>query len=300
MSWIFFALAAPFLFAVSNFIDRFLIEKRIKDPFFISMLGGFFSLFVGILIFFVRHFPVLPTKDLIILLVGGIFLELGLIPWYKAISIDDPSRIVAIFQLIPVVVLVTSYVFLGERLSLSQAAGFVLVILGGFLIAVECFSWKLFAFRKSLWPALAAVVLFALPVVMFKFAAQDQSFWNSLVYDFFGAGIGGVIILIYLLISGVEVGKLTREIKKDTWQLLGVNEGVYFMGRLSWFYAIILGPVSLVAVVSGGVQPFFVFVMGVALAIWFPQIVKEDISPKTLLLKITAIILMFAGIFIMR
>src|SRR5579863_5629115 len=106
ISWIFFAISAQALFGVSAFIDKFLVEKRIKEPFLITILAGLASLTMGILIFIFKGFHVIEIKQLVLILVSGILLELYLIPYFKALAIDDASRVVPLFQFVPVFVLV--------------------------------------------------------------------------------------------------------------------------------------------------------------------------------------------------
>lgn len=292
MLWIILAFSASLLFAVSNFIDRFLIEKRIKDPFFISILGGFVTLAVGVIIFVLKGFPAIPMNQVLILLLAGFLLEVALVPWYKAIALDDPSHVVPYFQLIPVAIFVQAYFILGERPTLDQIIGSAFIVFGGLLLSVSKLSKETFRFRKSFWYILTAILFFSLSSVLFKFVVIEQDFWSTVAYEFFGSGIGGLFLLIFF--SSGFIGSV-KEVGVSTWKIVGVNEVVYFAGRTCLLYATALGSVYLVSVL-GGTQPFFVFAIGLALSLWFPEVVKEDISKRTLIYKLTAIAIMFAGI----
>ncbi len=85
-----------------------------------------------------------------------------------------------------------------------------------------------------------------------------------------------------------------KNIRAKTWSLITMNEGIFFFGRLSGFFALALGPVALVSVL-GNLNPLFVFFFGLILSIWLPAILKEDISRSTVRIKIAAIILVFIG-----
>jgi hypothetical protein len=41
--WVFYAAAAPFLYGATNFVDKYLLEKRIKDPIAASVFGSLVS-----------------------------------------------------------------------------------------------------------------------------------------------------------------------------------------------------------------------------------------------------------------
>ncbi len=296
MSWIFFAIAAPLLYAASNFFDKFLIEKRVRDPMILAIFGGFLTCLIGLGILVFRGFPSIPSEQLIYLFVAGMLFGLALVPWYKALTLEDASRVSPLFQAIPLMVLAMSYLFLGERLAQWQLLGFLFILVGGYLLSVKELGRGIFRIRKALWWALLASLLFSVPLVLFKFVSSDLGFWDSLAYEFLGGGIGALILFSYVVFSR-RVGfkeEITRT-RFGTWGLIGSNEAVYIISRMCNFYAISLAAVSLVTVL-GGFQPFFMLAFGLILSRWFPNVVKEDVEKKTVVLKLAAIILIFAGV----
>ncbi|MBI3589215.1 MAG: EamA family transporter [Candidatus Liptonbacteria bacterium] len=296
MSWIFFAIAAPALYAASNFVDKFLIEKRVRDPMILAVLGGFSTCLTGLGILVFRGFPGVPSNQLFYLLLAGVLFEVAIVPWYKAISVEDVSRVAPLGQAIPVIVLILSYLFLGERLAEKQLLGFLFILAGGFLLSVKTFGKGIFKARKALWYMLAASSLFAIPLVLFKFVSLEQGFWGSLAYEFIGGGIGALVLFLYVVFS--RRPNFREEIVQTrfgTWAIIGSNEALYIFSRVLNFYAIALASVSLVTV-FGGFQPFFMLGFGLILSRWFPNVVKEDVEKKTLALKLAAIVLIFAGV----
>jgi len=296
MGWVFYAIAAPALYAVSNFFDKFLIEKRVRDPIILAIIGGFLSCVVGFVILMFRGFPGIPTNQLIYLLVAGVLFELALIPWYKALSLEDASRVGPLFQVIPVLVLAMSYLFLGERLVLGQLLGFLFILIGGYLLSVKKFGSGVFEIRRALWWSLLSSLLFAIPFILFKFVSLEQGFWDSLAYEFIGGGIGALILLISVVVFR-DVGFRGGIIKRGfgTWAIIGSNEVIYITSRVFNFYAIALASASLVSVL-GGFQPFFMLVFGLILSRWFPKIIKENVAKKVVVLKFVAVILIFIGV----
>ncbi len=294
MSWIVFAIVTQVLFAVSNFIDKFLIDKKIRDPLLVTVLAGLVSFLLGLLIFLFRGFSIIETKQLVLILISGILLELYLIPYFQALTMDDASRIVPLFQFMPVFVLILSYIILGEALTGKQFLGSVFIIVGGFVLAAKKIEGgSIFKLRKSLWLMVIASLLYAVTGVLFKWVVVAQDFWLTLAYENIGMGIGAIILLLWPSYrSGFR--RETKKLKLSTWGLLFVNETVYVLALLSMFYAILLGSVALVSVIAG-VQPFFVLLFGLILSTWFPSIIQEDIQKNTVLLKVLAILLIFIG-----
>jgi len=76
--------------------------------------------------------------------------------------------------------------------------------------------------------------------------------------------------------------------------ILVINEVIYLVGHVLNFLAVSLAPVALVSAL-GGIQPFFMLVFGIILSIFWPKIIKEDITKKTLLIKFVSVLLIFLG-----
>ncbi len=292
MPWILFAIIANVLFAVSNLFDKFLIEKRIRDPLALTVFGGWIDLLFALAIVLMHGLSIIGPWQAAVLLLSGVFVELALLPYFKALSLEDASRISPLFQSMPVFVLLLSYLFLRETLTFRQVLGFVLILSGSFIVSMQKTGAGIFRIRKAFWWVLLASMLWALPAVMFKFVVVKQNFWDGLAWEFFGVAIGATILFF---LYRTRVIAQVKDIHTGTWAILNINELVYIVGRVSNFYAITLGLVSLVAVL-GGTIPLFVFLFGLALSVWFPEIIKEDITRASLVTKIAAILFVASGL----
>ena len=292
MLWILFAIIANVLFAVSNLFDKFLIEKRVRDPLALTVFGGWIDLLVALIIILIHGLAITVPLQVGVLLLSGVFVELALIPYFKALSLEDASRISPLFQSMPVFVLLLSSVFLRETLTHRQLLGFLLILSGSFIVSMRKTDAGIFKIRKAFWWVLLASILWALPAVMFKFVVIKQTFWDALALEFFGVAIGATIL--FFLYKTRVIAQI-RDIGAGTWSILNINELIYIAGRVSNFYAITLGLVSLVAVL-GGTIPLFVFLFGLVLSLWFPGIIKEDITRASIVTKISSIILVSCGL----
>jgi uncharacterized membrane protein len=294
--WIYFALASAAFYSVTNFIEKYLVEKKIKDPLIITIFSGLTSLILGIIILAFKGFQVIETVQLILILISGIFLVFYLIPYLKALELDDASKVVPLLQFSPIFVLVLSYIFLGEALTSKQLLGVALIIVGGFALGAERIEKGIFTSRKSFWLMVLASFLFAITGVLFKFVVITQDFWLTLAYESIGMGIGAFILLLWSAYRS-SFRQETKKIKLDTFTLLSVNQCFSVLAQLTVSYAFVLSSAALVSAI-GGVQSFFVLLFGLILSIWFPRIIQEKIDKITILTKIISIFSIFIGVYL--
>jgi hypothetical protein len=81
--------------------------------------------------------------------------------------------------------------------------------------------------------------------------------------------------------------------------LNGVNETINITAKIIFNFVSLMMPIALTWVVNC-FQPFFVFIYGVILSVYFPKISQEKIYGKHLIQKISAIMIMFVGSMILN
>lgn len=297
MPWIIFALLTPSLFGISNFIDKFLVEKRIKSKsaLLITIFMGLVSFLLGIIILTFKGFPLFSPIQILLVLISGIFLNFYLFPYFKALTLDDASRIVPFFSFIPIFILILSYVFLGEKLTSRELIGFMIVISGSFILGAEKIHKGIFTLRKSLWLMIISSFMYALSSILFKSILLTQDLLVTFGYQSIGIGIGSFFILFYSPIRNLFVSE-AKKFKVDTWTLLSLNESLAVTAQFSYSYAFTLAPTALVSVI-GSAQPFFVLIYGLFLSAFFPHIVREEVDKATIYTKAFSILLIFLGIY---
>src|SRR3989344_1719749 len=180
MPWYLFALATPTLYSFTNFVDKFLIEKKIKDPIAITALAGLASGFIGLILGFFKGFENIGLSQTAILLFAGILLIFYLIPYFEAMKMEDASRIVPLYQFIPVFTLIISGLILQEHLNTRQIVGLLLVVAAGFLISAKKVEGGIFKPRKALWFMLVASFMYGSVGILFRFVVRDTNFWTTL------------------------------------------------------------------------------------------------------------------------
>ncbi len=293
MSWMFFAILPYALFSVSNFIEKFLIDKRLRYPSSMVILGGILTFFLGVVLWITRGFHVLPWMQVGLLLASGVLNALYLLPYFQALTRDDASRVVPLFQFFPIFVLIVSYVFLHERLRQVELIGFAFVTVGGFLLGLEKVEKKLFRIKASFWFMMLASFLYGMTGVLFKLVNLND-YWLSMAYQSMGMGIGAGILYLYPQFRK-EFDYEMKRMNLSVLHILFWNIAIGTAADFLTLYAITLAPIALVSSMQG-TQPVFLLLFGLLLTRFFPKIIKEDISRMTILLKLVSMVLLGLGV----
>lgn len=290
---IFFAILSPAIFGVNNFIDKFLLEKNNISPIVMTIYGGIFACFAGVLVFiFTGYYPI-DAKSFIIIVASGFLTTMYLFPYYKALSLDETSNVVPLFQFYPIFVLILSFFLLKEQFSLIQYFGCALIVGAGFLLSVEKVDRKIFRLRKSFYYMMLSCLLFAVAQILYKFGVEVVPFWNTLPYEAFGIAVGALTVALYKGNFNQFIHE-TKKFKRRVFVFLFLNEFVYILARYTGYFALSLLSVGIVSIIAG-LQPLFVLIYGIILSIWFPYILKEVVTKKTVSLKLFSIFIIIIG-----
>lgn len=292
---IFFAIISPAIYGINNYIDKFFLEKYRLSPVVITVYSGIFAFLAGLVVLSFTGFYRADIKSLLIILSSGFLTNIYVLPYFKALNLDETSRVIPLFQFVPVFVLILSFLFLGEKLNVAQYFGCLAIIIGSFLISLEKFNTKIFKIRPALWYMMLSSFLFSISVVLYKLGVEEIPFWNTLPYEGLGIGLGALTIFLYKNNKKSFI-KETKGFSKKVYALMSVNESVYVAARYTTYFALSLVSASIVNVL-GGFQPFFVLIYGLVLSIFFPFILKETISKKVIGQKLISIALIFVGVF---
>jgi len=295
MPWYLFALATPTLYSFSNFVDKYLIEKRIKEPMAITAIACIISGVFGVLIGLVIGFVNIGLFQIALIMFAGILLTFYLWPYFEAMKLEDASRIVPLFQFIPVFTLILSSLILKETLTLKQIVGLVLVVAAGVSLSAERLEGKMFKPRKSLWFMLLACLMYGLVGILFRFVVKEASFWTTLSYEYIGSGIGGILLFLLPRVCK-SISADIQQIKSSS-GIITFNNGIAILAQMSESYAISLVAVPLVNLI-GSIQPVLSLGEGYILTKRFPNIIKEDISKKVIANKLISIVLIFCGLYL--
>jgi drug/metabolite transporter (DMT)-like permease len=307
MLWISVAISSYLLLAISNIIDKFLVDNVLKN----SRIYAFVVCSAGMLSWLVApwflKWPGFGAFSFNLL--SGVFFASALYFLYESLRKGEASRVlVMIGGITPLFSVIFSWLFLGETYSNRQLGGFVLLLLGIFLIAglptERNYLKRLFdrlGFAPSLaagglWMAVFSAFFYALYFVSSKHAYSFQPFFSVFLWSRLGAVLGA-IILLSLYFDWRETKKsLGKRGDKRTYLVL-LNQGIGSLGFVLQNYAIYLGSVALTNALQG-VQYAFILIISAVLAILTPKFIREDFSWKSLLWKLLAILIIAAGLYL--
>jgi len=302
MTWFFIALGAPFLWALTNISDQYLVTKFSSRErgsgalvLFSSLIGIFVAILIGI--FTTDIFSVALSDKLLLILTGGITIA-WVIFYLFALEIEDVSTVVAWFLTLPIFGYILSFIFLNETLTTQQAIGSLIVLFGVFLVSIDYAGEK----RKlKLRPALymlIACLLLATSGIIFKHVTVGNNFWVSSFWEYVGLGLSG--LLIYFLVPKYrrEFLSMNKIGGGKIFTLNTVSEILTILGNLLTNYALLLAPVAMIYLVSS-FQPAIVLILTILTTKLFPNVVKENLKKEVLVPKIIALGVMLIGSFVL-
>jgi hypothetical protein len=225
-------------------------------------------------------------------------MAIGLFPllafWFysKALMVEEISRITPLFQFITIFIVLLSVVFLNEILSVQRYFGIAVIIMASILISYRnSKSGK--SFSSALKFMIPFSVVLAVHAISQKFLLSYIDYLSLFFWNVLGA-FCGILFLMTFSKPRREFTETVHTVGKRAFFVVFVGEGVYFLGTICWLIATSMGYVSLVSVFVG-LQPFFVFVYVLLSSLFVPKLLKEEINGKVIVLKASAIALMFAG-----
>ncbi|MFH0977794.1 MAG: EamA family transporter [Candidatus Woesearchaeota archaeon] len=294
MNYILWSLLADLFLAIVNIVDKHMIENWLRKPVSFYIVVTLLESVIFLIIPF--RGLVIPSLPLLLLCLSvGVVWAVSAFLYFSAFQQEEASRVVPLFQLSPIFVLALSALFLRESLTSRMLEGFFLLVFGGILITSRRLNgkWKV---SRILWIALALCLMLATITTSEKYIYSQIPVIDGLLW----LRIGALIPIPFILSQ-----RRYREEVASTWRripgtrkfvLLG-NELLTLAGYIAGSFAVALGSPSIVSAL-GGFQPLFVLVFAVLLSLWLPKVLKEELAPGTLAMKLLAILLMFAGLWL--
>lgn len=298
MTWFGYALLAIVLFSITNHIDKFLVSRQFKGsaPGSLILFSSLFGLVAMSFIGFFNHEVFSLTGAHLAALIGcGVLWTIGLIFYLYAVSMDEMSVVAPLWQMVPLIGYGLGYLFLGETLTGSQMVAGLIIISGALLISLDLevlhrprLKHRLVLFMFS------ACLLVAIAGIIFKAVALEESFWIASFWNYAGMSLVGITLFAFVkpyrkqFLATFRPNRISIFLANVFSELLGIA------GGLLNSFATLLVPITLVWIV-GGASPFFTFLFGTILTVFFPHIAVERLNRRVVLQKVAAIIIIFIG-----
>lgn len=293
MFWLVITVFAYLLNAVAVTVDKFLLTKKIPNPAVYTFFISFLSLIALVLIPF--GFKFYSLGQIVIALIAGVIFTFALLYMFKALSRHEASRVTPFMGgLQPIFVLILALIFLGERLDTKSLIAFFVIILGTIVISWQSGKTN----KKSYMMAIISTALFAISYTINKYIFIEQDFISGFVWTRVGAFLGALVLLLWAQ-NRKDIVAEVRKPKEHAGKLFLFGQSAGALSFILVNYAIAIS--SSVAMVNAlrGTEYVFLLLIVLALSKRFPHLLKEKVTGDTLMQKVTAMVLIIGGLFIL-
>lgn len=302
MSWFIISLINPLTHALSNYLDKYVLSKFVKDA-SAWALAVFSSLAAAVVLPIVAIFHPSVIKGVSVgqasfLMLNGACLTMAVAFYLKALQKHNASSVATLFQLVPVFGLGLGYMVLGESLSAKQLLAGLLILIGGVIVTLQIDTGR-FQMRWRLIGYMALSALFySFNAVGFKLIAVEQGFWGSLFWDMLGKLLFGLLLLAVWPKILREFKEIIHTGRHHLWAINFLSEAIAMFGDLSLMFAVLYAPVALVQSV-GSLQPILAFVLGLIFTKIAPDLFQESFAFKNILKKISGTLIVASGVLLL-
>ncbi len=302
MSWFFFAIVGQILNGVAFTIDKILLKTAFTRS---ATYAGIVGLLSAVIIFafpFVTHWPHGWTA--VEAFVSGVMFVFALWAFFGAMARGEATRVVPIIgSFIPMITLIGSYLFLAERLTMRDLAGFFLLIIATILLSG---GGKGRLSRRAFLLAAISGFLFAVSSVTVKLVYMDVGFLSGFITTramvvitaalllFFDRQAGREALMVLHIVRHKPNGK-EKHPGKFAALLALFGQTVGAVGFILVQRAISLGSVSIINSLQA-VQYAFLVLVAFVLHKRTPQLLGENLTRRVLIIKSIALGLTAIGL----
>lgn len=291
------ALLAPLLWAGSNIFDKYALDKVSRGNYDFIFFGTVGSFIIVILAFFVFGLEMIGLLALIPI-AAGFCMQYSYLFYSYALQHEDASYVVPLYVTYSIVVLMLSPLF-GETITTLQFVSFTIVFLGALVLSLEKLSFQIFKYRKGALLMVPAILLISFYVLFLNESLKVLSFTDTYIYDMAGFCLGSLsLMLVPKWRAEIFEGIKVANIKKYT--LFLINDTLDMSGHLVYKFSLLLAPSASLVAVLGGIQPFYVLLIGALFTIFLPKIVKENITRYEIIQKVIGATIILMGIVVLN
>ncbi len=297
MNWFFIALIGPLLYAVTNHIDKYILEKYFKagEVGAVVLFSALFSVIALPVVYFIEpNVFSAGWTNIAMLTVSGCLTIFCLILYLNALRDDETSMVVPFYQTIPIFGYILGYFLLGETLGPKELCAGLLILLGTTIISLD-FRGGAIRFKKrvALLMTLSSLI-FAIIGVVFKMVAVKEGFWLAAFWAIVGNVIIGMVLFVGVKSYRRQFLAIFKINSATVLTTVSLNELIFVAADGVTSYAMLLAPIALVMTINS-FQPIFVFLIGIILTLFFPHLGKESMTRNDLAQKAVAIGIIAVG-----
>lgn len=292
--WLPIIVLAYLFFSLASLGDK-LVLAGLPQPKLYTFYVGVLSVLVVFLIPFTSFGLPSPTATVWIILEAVVYI-LGLYAMFLALEKFEVSRVMtAIGAIQPVFILILTLVFWGAQIiTVMNFLAFMLLLLGSIIIS---FEKKFKITGEFLLLVLFSAAMFSLDYIFSKFVFLHQPFLQGLIWMRIASAL---LVLLFLFDKKLRAQIFTKKaaLNKKTGLLFLFSQSSGGIANILQSFAISLVPVSYLAIINSlrGIQYIFLFLITLFFPLFFPKILKEEISKNIIIQKLASIILIALGL----
>lgn len=295
-------LFASLLFAITNHIDKFMLNGIEKSNNNIKVLVVFSTLIAGAVFtpiwLIINRFSISISKiSLICVILSALAYSLATYFYFKALNKNDTSIVVVMFHLIPVFSYFFALIFFDEKLGVRQIIGSIIILLSSILIS--------FDFKKKdnknklevLFLMILSSSLFAIYFILFDIGIRNSTYNACAFWYQIGLFLLGICLLFVKSIRKDFIQAIKNNGKKYLFFNIS-NETINLSANLLINFANVTIPIA-IANILNTFQSVFVFTLGIIGIKVFPKYFNENLEKKIIIQKVSCILLSMIGLIIM-
>ncbi|MFA5829360.1 MAG: EamA family transporter [Candidatus Gracilibacteria bacterium] len=289
MSWIFLSILAAAIFAGVCISDKFVLANFKCKPVLMLLVSAMVGLVFGLGAFAWNGFVLITGGQLLLAFISSLSFVGMLYFYFKAMELEDVSKVVPLFYINPLFILLLAGIFLNESLTIQNYLGVFLLVIGAIFLSFK----KSLAFKSRLgflFTILSALCI-AINQVILKYLLNFLDYWTVFAY----IRISSFVIIIPILIYNFADLKRLFLQKLPAAGLVVLNESFSFLAYLILTFASGFGAISLINALMA-TQPFFVLLFTLFLSLIYPRVIDEKIKASTFALKFAGVMVMLAGV----
>ena len=318
MQWFILAFIASILWAVVVIVDKFILTHYIKDAVSYQVFLALAMLpFLIFLLPFTSHNTNSPTPTIlpVIIILLGVAMGLVYVLYNKALLIEEVSRVTPLFYLSPLFVLLFSFMFIGEGLSLRRYVGIGLMVFSAISVSVslrgrnrdygdgdrhnyrQSHSHSL---HISLSPALLMILVLDImnagKDVVSKLMLSHLDYLSYLFWFLLG-NIAGRPLLLLIPHNREKTLMIIKTLPPKVYLLSFISSSLAWTGYVLYFKAVSMTYISLVSAIPT-TQPFLVFIFATLLGLFYPGLIEEKTDRRSLTIKGIAAVSVLIGAYL--
>jgi drug/metabolite transporter (DMT)-like permease len=303
-TWMLVALGGHVANGAAFVIDKSLMSRSFKRAATYAGIVGLLGVLALVLLPFGVQAP--STQGWVWIILSGSTFILALWAFFGALAKAEASRVVPIVGcIVPVLTLAGTATLLGERLSLEQAAGFLLLV--GATVVLAGGKAKSRLTQKAILASAGAGALFALSFVTVKLGYESDGFLTVFTLSRLVGFVTAAILLasdrraydevMNALAPGRTSSPKRKKNARTALTLVIAAQSLGAGGFVLVQYAISLGSAAMVNALQA-VQYAFLVLIAFLFAKKAPDLLGEDLTAGTVIRKSIAILVVAAGLWL--